>query len=244
MSAMEPAQKAIIAPPSPYLQVATPPNSPLQQSPSRSAGEDDRKGLLVNAIRKELADQVSAEPYAPPPEGLQPTLNLDRLTQLLKVSSDFTSHSSKSTVAAIGPPSTPQTSHQGSVAMGDARELIGLSVLSPSGPNAYADWSSAAANHRLLEGSQTNTIPGSTPSDLVTMGQLKELFMALLERKPQPPAPSVLAPEDAENAEDAAEGPEPDSKESWKYTRPLISLGTFETNHKIVGTKEQPGTRS
>ncbi|KAF7594872.1 hypothetical protein BBP40_007906 [Aspergillus hancockii] len=302
-------------PPSPFLQVTTPPDSPPRELPLQDADKDDHKQLFVDAIKQVLTDKMSAEAQATPPK--QPPLNIGRLMQLLEAISGptgpspesttanvvppntpllphmeteghvkepvglmvpspddpsayanhgenihssrlasvgnfqqpadtqnkaapnsshtitsapldqlkelfrvvheqesqsiahSTSHPSKSTIADIVPPNTPQTSHLGDVAMGDARELIGLTVPSPNDPNAYADWTSAAANHRFPESAQTNTIPGSAPSVPVTTGQLKELFMALLELKSQPPASLVLAPGDTEGevAQPAAEAP-------------------------------------
>ncbi|KAB8261540.1 hypothetical protein BDV32DRAFT_148499 [Aspergillus pseudonomiae] len=298
-------------PPSPFLQVTTPPDSPPRELLLQNADKHDHKQLFVDAIKQVLTDKMSAEAQATPPK--QPPLNIGRLMQLLEVISDPTgrspesttanvvppntpllphmetedhvkepvslivpspvdpsayanhaanihssgsagvvdfqqpadtqikvapnssptttsapmdqlnelfqavqksqstahsaSHPSKSTIADIVP-NTPQASHLGSVAMGNAREPIGLMVPSTNDLSVYADRTSAAADHRFRDGAQTNIIPGSA-SEPVTMGQLKELFMALFELKSQPPAPSVLVPEDIEGAaaQPAAEGP-------------------------------------
>ncbi|KAA8646605.1 hypothetical protein EYZ11_011862 [Aspergillus tanneri] len=103
------------------------------------------------------------------------------------------SHPSKPVIADIMPANTLLASNLGNVAIGDAREPVGLIAPSSIDPSAYADCTSAAANHHLPDIAQTKPIPGSAPSETVTMGHLKELFVALLERRSQLPAPSVLA---------------------------------------------------
>lgn len=150
--------------------------------------------MLVDAIKQVLTDEASA----PLP------FNTNPLARLLE-----TIPGSAHRYSAVVPPNTPRTAPLGSMATGEAKEPIGLIAPSPIDPSAYADWTSAAANHHLPDSAQTKPIPGSAPSEPVTMDHLKELFMALLERKLQPPTPIVLAPEDAEDAaaQAAAEGP-------------------------------------
>ncbi|KAE8383895.1 hypothetical protein BDV26DRAFT_287310 [Aspergillus bertholletiae] len=190
---MAPAQKAITAPPSPYLQVTTPPDSHSRLSPLWSVDEDYRKQVLVHVIRQVLTDETSAL-----------TFNANRLARLLEAIPGSTHRSS-----TVVPPNTPRTAPLGSMATDEAKKPIGLMAPSPIDPSAYADWTSADVNHHLPDSAQTKPIPSSAPSEPVTMDHLKELFMALLEGKPQPPAPSALSPEDAEDAaaQAAAEGP-------------------------------------
>lgn len=145
--------------------------------------------------------QIKVAPNSSPTTTSAPLDQLNELFQAVQKSrstAHSVSHPSKSTIADIVP-NTPQASHLGSVAMGNAREPIGLKVPSTNDSSVYTDWTSAAADHRFRDGAQINIIPGSA-SEPVTMGQLKELFMALLELKSQAPAPSVLVPEDREGA--------------------------------------------
>lgn len=141
--------------------------------------------MLVDAINQILTDETSA----PLP------LKINRLARLLEAIPGSTHRSS-----TVVLPNTPRTASLGSMATGEAKEPIGLMGPSPIDPSAYAGWTSAVANHHLPDSAQTKLIPVSAPSEPVTMDQLKELFMALLEMKLQPPAPSVLSPEDAEDA--------------------------------------------
>lgn len=187
---MSPAPKANTAPPSPFLQDATSPDSPPRLSPLWNADEDNRKQVVVDAIQRVLADEASA----PPP------VNANQLARLLEAIMDFTSRSSKSTIAdVVPPPNTPRTSQLEIMPKVEAEEPIGQMVPSPINPRAYTDWTSAAADHHLRDGAQTNIIPDCA-SEPVTMAQLKELFMALLELKSRPPAPPVFVPEDIEGA--------------------------------------------
>ncbi|KAE8348130.1 hypothetical protein BDV28DRAFT_153204 [Aspergillus coremiiformis] len=173
---MAPAQKAIIAPPSPSLQVATPPESPPRDSPLWNADEGGRKQVL-DAIRQVLIGEMPA----PPP------FDMNQLARFSEAVPDSTIRSSYD-----GPPNTPRTSHLESAPTVKAKDLMDLMVPSPNGPSTCAGWTSGATDHHLRDGAQTKTIPGSAPSDPVTMGQLKELFIILLELKLQPSVLLIL----------------------------------------------------
>ncbi|RAL05583.1 uncharacterized protein BO80DRAFT_420786 [Aspergillus ibericus CBS 121593] len=130
---MAPARKVMTAPSSPFLQVATPPESPPRVASLWNVDEDDRKPVL-DAVRQALIDKMPV----PPP------FDMNRQARCSEAAPGSTIRSSN-----VMPPNAPRTPHLGSVAMNDAKEPIGLMVPSPNDRRAYANWTSAAADHRF-----------------------------------------------------------------------------------------------
>lgn len=196
-------------PPSPFLQVTTPPDSPPQESPLGNADKDDSQQVLVNATNH-MSGKMSAGAQAPP-------LNIGRLTQALEAIVDPMNRPPRSITAHNVPPNTPLPSHMG--AEGHVKEPVGQMVPSPNNPSAYADHAANIPNSELasaafckeLSNTQTEVAPNSSPtanSAPVTMSQLKELFQAVLEQKSSSAAHTVSGPaavpkESGEQDEDA-----------------------------------------
>jgi hypothetical protein len=170
---MSPAPKANTAPPSPFLQVATPPESSPWLLPLWEVDEDDRKQVLVDAIRQVLTDETSAPLH----------FNANRRARPLEAIPGTTDV----------PPNTPWTHHLDSMAMDEGKQPLDLMVPSPIDPIGNADWITATADHCLSVSTQTQTDSDSALSEAVTMGQLKELLLSILKSNSQPAVPLVPA---------------------------------------------------
>jgi hypothetical protein len=154
-------QKVINACQSPCPQVITPPESPTRHSPLRNVNLDDLKRLFVDAIKVVLYDQMSVEAAASGSSNTKPPVS----------------------------PASPSGSSQSSLDIDRLNRLLMGAIGKPS--------SNATTGPPKLEGvvenngsqppvnAQPCTPPDSPridPSDYVSMGQLRQLFEAVLQQ--------------------------------------------------------------